>query len=70
MSKIQRITDRERKYIVEVLAEEFRSSKGSMMTSRLEKAFAEKFDSNYAIAFCNGSRGDCLGSFVGAENGT
>ena len=53
--KIQRITERERMYIDEVLAEEFRSSKGSMMTSRLEKAFAEKFDSKFAIAFCNGT---------------
>lgn len=55
MSVIKRIGERERQHIDEVLADEFRSSAGYKMTKRLEEAFAEKFDSKYAIAFCNGT---------------
>ena len=55
MSIIQRVTDLERKYVNEVLDGQFRTSNGYKMTKRLEEAFAEKFDSAYAIAFCNGT---------------
>ena len=50
-----RVFGNELKYLNEVLETEFRSSKGSIMTSRLEKLFAKKFDSNYAISFVNGT---------------
>ena len=57
--KMQPITTRlygnELKYLKEVLATEFRSSQGSVMTGRLEEAFASRFGSKYAIAFVNGT---------------
>ena len=55
MSMIERIGAKERQYVEEVLSMNFRSSAGYKMTKRLEEAFAEKFDSKYAIAFCNGT---------------
>ena len=55
MSIIERVGQKERQYVEEVLSTNFRSSMGYNMTKRLETAFAEKFDSPYAIAFCNGT---------------
>jgi len=53
--QIQRVTELEKQYVLEVLDTQFRTSKGSMMTKRLEALFAEKFDSKYAISFVNGT---------------
>ena len=53
--QIQRVTELERNYVLEVLDTQFRTSKGSMMTKRLESEFAEKFNSKYAISFVNGT---------------
>ncbi len=50
-----RIGERERRYVEEVLASQFRSSAGSRMTSRLEALFAEKFGAAFAISFINGT---------------
>jgi len=50
-----RIYGNELKYLKEVLATEFRSSQGSVMTRRLEESFASRFESKYAIAFVNGT---------------
>jgi perosamine synthetase len=50
-----RVYGNERKYVEEVLAVEFRSSKGSLMTGRLEASFAKRFGSAYAISFVNGT---------------
>jgi len=55
MGIIERIGAKEREYVNEVLDGGFRSSVGYKMTGRLERAFAEKFDSKYAIAICNGT---------------
>lgn len=55
MSIIERVGKKERQYVEEVLSMNFRSSAGYKMTKRLEEAFVEKFDSKYAIAFCNGT---------------
>lgn len=55
MNVIERISEKERQYVEEVLSMNFRTSANSKMTRRLEEAFAEKFDSKYAIAFCNGT---------------
>ncbi len=55
MNIIERISEKERQYVEEVLSMNFRTSANSQMTRRLEEAFAEKFDSKYAIAFCNGT---------------
>ncbi|MDD3173217.1 MAG: DegT/DnrJ/EryC1/StrS family aminotransferase [Herbinix sp.] len=51
----QRIYGNELKYVQEVLNTEFRSSKGAMMMQRLEKAFAEKIGTKYAISLINGT---------------
>ena len=55
MTTIQRITARERAYVHEVLDAQFHTSAGSMMSTRLERQFAEKFQSKYAISFINGT---------------
>jgi perosamine synthetase len=55
MTKIQRITERERAYMQEVLDAQFHTYAGSMMSTRLEHKFAERFQSKYAISFINGT---------------
>jgi len=52
---MKRIGKKERQYVLEVLDSQFRSSAGSNMTSRLEKAFAERIGVKYAIAHINGT---------------
>ena len=52
---MNRVSELERRYVLEVLDTQFRSSAGSTMTRRLEEKFAEVFDSKYAIAFVNGT---------------
>ncbi len=51
----QRISGLEYQYVREVLDSQFRSSAGSLMNTRLERAFAERFGTQYAIAFNNGT---------------
>ena len=51
----KRIYGNEVKYLQEVLANEFRSSSGSVMMKRFEDAFAKRFNSAYAISFVNGT---------------
>jgi perosamine synthetase len=53
--KVQRIGELERTYVQEVLDAQFRTSAGSMMTGRLETAFAKLFGVRYAISFINGT---------------
>lgn len=55
MEITKRIFGNELRYLQEVLESEFRSSLGSVMVRRLEQAFAEKFNSHYAIAHVNGT---------------
>ena len=55
MNVINRISEKEYDYVKEVLGWGFRSSAGYRMTKRLEEVFSEKFESKYAIAFCNGT---------------
>jgi perosamine synthetase len=50
-----RITDLERSYVDEVFATDFRSSAGSEMVGRLERAFAEALGSRFVISFVNGT---------------
>jgi len=52
---MQRVTALERRYVAEVLDTEFRSSKGSGMTARLERLFIELCGVRYAIAHVNGT---------------
>jgi perosamine synthetase len=51
----RRLYGNELKYVQEVLATEFRSSKGSIMSSRLEESFSQRFGSAYALSFVNGT---------------
>ncbi len=52
---IRRISEHEQKYINEVLATDFSNSKNCGMVSRFERAFAEKFKIQYAVAQVNGT---------------
>jgi perosamine synthetase len=55
MEQQKRIFGNELEYVEEVLNTEFRSSRGSAMMQRLERAFADKFNTKYAISFINGT---------------
>jgi perosamine synthetase len=55
MSDLARVSAREREYVHQVLASDFGSSTGSLMTFRLERAFAELVDAEFAVAFVNGT---------------
>ena len=50
-----RIGELEKKYVLEVLDTQFKSSKGADMMTKLEEAFAEKFNAKYAISHVNGT---------------
>jgi len=52
---MNRISDLERKYVNEVLDNEFASSKNSVFNNRLEAAFAKRFNCGYAIGHINGT---------------
>ena len=52
---VQRIAERERQYVAEVLDTDFRSSSGSTMMRRLEDAFSQRFNMKYGISFVNGT---------------
>jgi perosamine synthetase len=53
--RTERIGSAELKYLREVLEGGFRASKVSSMTTRFERAFAEKFGSRFAVAHANGT---------------
>jgi len=52
---LERVGELERRYVGEVLDTRFRTSQGSLMTSRLEARFAERFGCRFAIAHVNGT---------------
>lgn len=52
---MQRIGDRERQYVDQVLAGQFRASSGHAMATRLEEAFSRIFGTRYAVSFVNGT---------------
>ncbi len=52
---MQRVTELEKKLVMEVLSTDFKSSEGSKMMSSLESEFATKYDVDYAISFINGT---------------
>src|SRR5690242_1391212 len=52
---MKRIGDLERKYVLEVLDNEFATSLNSVFGNRMEKAFAQKFNAKFAIGFANGT---------------
>ncbi len=55
MQDIERISNKEKKYIEEVLSNNFRTSSGNSMNSKLEKAFSKLYGTDYAITFINGT---------------
>ena len=55
MKQIKRVSELERAYINEVLDGGFQSAHNYEMVTRLEKAFAEKFQCKYAVAMTNGT---------------
>ncbi len=55
VESIKRISEKECQYVSEVLDSYFRTSSGSIMSTRLEKAFAERFNVKYAISHINGT---------------
>lgn len=52
---MRRIGNLERKYVLEVLENEFATSKNNIFCSRLEKSFADVFHVKYAISLTNGT---------------
>lgn len=55
MKNIQRIGEKERKYIMEVLEGQFSSASTYQMVTRFEKEFAEKFQTKHAVGMVNGT---------------
>ena len=45
----------EKKYVLDVLSSQFKSSSGATYMRRLEEAFAERFGVSYAISCVNGT---------------
>src|SRR5437868_15224030 len=52
---LNRVSQRELELVQQVLETQFRSSRGSLMTSQLERAFATRLGMKYAISFINGT---------------
>lgn len=52
---MKRFTDLEKKYVLDVIDNEFATSKNSVYTNKLEAAFAKQFNSKFAIGHCNGT---------------
>jgi perosamine synthetase len=52
---MKRFTDLERKYVLDVIDNEFNTSKNGTYNNKLEKLFAEKFSANFAIGHSNGT---------------
>lgn len=55
MNQFARVGEKEKAYVLELLEGQFRSPYSVLMTSRLEKLFAEKFHVRYALCFSNGT---------------
>ncbi|MFA5392944.1 MAG: DegT/DnrJ/EryC1/StrS family aminotransferase [Candidatus Ratteibacteria bacterium] len=52
---MERISGLEKKYVLEVLDNQFQSSKNNIFTARLEAEFAEIFHRKFAVSFINGT---------------
>ncbi len=52
---MERISNLEKKYVMEALDNAFATSKNSIFNNRLEKAFADLYHCKYAIGLCNGT---------------
>ena len=47
---MKRFTDLEKKYVLDVIDNEFATSKNSIYNNKLEKQFAEMFDAKFAAS--------------------
>lgn len=52
---MKRISEVEKKYVIEALENEFETSKNSIFNNKLEDKFVKVFNSKYAIGHCNGT---------------
>lgn len=52
---MERISDIEKRYVMEALNNEFSTSKNSFFNNKLEATFSKMFHSKYAIGHCNGT---------------
>ena len=52
---MKRVGDLERKYVLDVLDSQFRSSQGAKYMTKFENSFKEKFKSKFAISHVNGT---------------
>ncbi len=52
---MERISELEKKYVLEALDGQFKSANNYKLVDRLEEAFAKKMDTEHAIAFVNGT---------------
>jgi len=52
---MERISELERRYVLEALENQFRTSKNNVFIGRLEEKFAHLFSRQFAISFCNGT---------------
>lgn len=52
---MERISELEKKYVMDALDNAFATSKNSVYNNKLEAAFAKQFNANYAIGHCNGT---------------
>lgn len=52
---MKRFSDLEKKYVLDVIDNEFATSKNSIYNNKLEAAFAKQFNAKYAIGHCNGT---------------
>ena len=52
---MERITDLEKKYVLEALDNQFSTSKNGMFTNRMEAKFTEIFEHEYSISHVNGT---------------
>lgn len=52
---MKRISDLEKKYVLEALENEFSTSKNGVFTNRMEAKFSEIFESNFSISHVNGT---------------
>jgi perosamine synthetase len=52
---MKRIGDLEKKYVLDVLDTQFKTSKGAIYMTKFEEAFSDKFQSKFAISHVNGT---------------
>ena len=52
---MNRISEKEKEYVLDVLNNQFETSKNAIYNNKLERSFADKFHARFAIGHCNGT---------------